>query len=167
MHPKDIPIAGFRYDLPQERIAHYPLAERDGSKLLVYREGKIREDIYRNLGDHLPENSLLIFNDTKVIEARIVFSKPSGGQIEVFCLEPQPEYASITQAMLQTGKVVWKCLIGGASKWKPGQVLSRRIGGKRDDSAEGRDSSNDPDGNGGSAGDADGVHLEARWIGKL
>ena len=85
MHPKDIPIAGFRYDLPQERIAYYPLAERDSSKLLIYREGEIRQDSYRNLAGYLPENSLLVFNDTKVVEARIVFSKPSGGQIEVFC----------------------------------------------------------------------------------
>lgn len=140
MHPKNISIAGFRYDLPQERIAHYPLAERDGSKLLIYREGKIGEDIYRNLSAHLPENSLLVFNDTKVVEARIVFQKSSGARIEVFCLEPPPEYGSITAAMLQTGKIFWKCLIGGASKWKPGQVLSREINS---------------------------LLLEARWVGKL
>ncbi len=125
MHPKNISIAGFRYDLPSERIAHYPLAERDSSKLLIYREGKIGEDIYRNLSAHLPDNSLLVFNDTKVVEARIVFQKASGARIEIFCLEPPPEYGSITAAMLQTGKIFWKCLIGGASKWKPGQVLSR------------------------------------------
>ncbi len=143
MDPKNISIAGFRYDLPQERIAHYPLAERDSSKLLIYREGGISQDSYRNLAEQLPENSLLVFNDTKVVEARIVFQKASGGRIEIFCLEPPPEYGSITRAMLQTGKIRWKCLIGGASKWKPGQVLSRRIG------------------------DGKTLLLEARWIGKL
>ncbi|HEX9510881.1 MAG TPA: S-adenosylmethionine:tRNA ribosyltransferase-isomerase [Puia sp.] len=127
MHPKKISIADYSYHLPGEFIAHYPLAERDASKLLIYREGKISEDVYRHIADHLPANSLLVFNNTKVVEARILFRKPTGAQIELFCLEPPPEYAGITAAMQQHGKVRWKCLIGGASKWKPGQVLTRTI----------------------------------------
>ena len=127
MHPKNISIADFRYDLPADRIAHYPLAERDASKLLIYRDREITEDIYSNISHHLPENSLLVFNNTKVVEARILFRKPSGAQIELFCLEPPPEYPGMAAAMIQTGKVRWKCLIGGASKWKPGQVLSKSI----------------------------------------
>jgi S-adenosylmethionine:tRNA ribosyltransferase-isomerase len=129
MHPKNISIAGYRYDLPPERIADYPLTERDDSKLLIYREGSVREDQYRNIGEYLPENSLLIFNNTRVVEARIVFQKATGARIELFCLEPSAEYSNITTAMLQTGEVRWKCLVGGASKWKPGQVLRMEIGG--------------------------------------
>jgi S-adenosylmethionine:tRNA ribosyltransferase-isomerase len=127
MHPKNISIADFTYDLPQDYIAHYPLTERDASKLLIYQEGQITEDIFRNIDRHFPENSLLIFNNTKVVEARILFRKSTGAEIELFCLEPPPEYPGIATAMMQTGKVRWKCLIGGASKWKPGQVLSRTI----------------------------------------
>ena len=128
MDPKDISIADFSYDLPQENIAYYPLAERDASKLLIYRDGEICEASYRDIGAQLPEGSLLVFNNTKVVEARIVFQKATGGQIEIFCLEPPKEYGGITAAMAQTGKVRWKCLVGGASKWKPGQVL-RKVAG--------------------------------------
>jgi S-adenosylmethionine:tRNA ribosyltransferase-isomerase len=123
MDPKDISIADYTYALPAELIAHYPLAERDASKLLIYRERKISEDIYRHIVEYLPSGSLLVFNNTKVVEARILFRKPTGGQIELFCLEPPAEYGGIAAAMAQTGKVRWKCLIGGASKWKAGQVL--------------------------------------------
>lgn len=127
MDPKDISIADYSYDLPQENIAYYPLAERDASKLLIYRNGEISEASYRDIGAHLPEGSLLVFNNTKVVEARIVFQKPTGGQIEIFCLEPPKEYGGITVAMAQTGKVQWKCLVGGASKWKPGQILRKVV----------------------------------------
>src|ERR1700753_917680 len=125
MHPKDISIADYSYDLPAGSIAYYPLPERDASKLLIYCKGVIQEDIYRHIADHLPEKSLLVFNNTRVVEARIVFQKPTGGQIEIFCLEPPLEYGGIAAALTQTGKVRWKCLIGGASKWKPGQVLRK------------------------------------------
>ncbi len=128
MHVKDISIADYSYDLPQENIAYYPLAERDASKLLLYRDGVISEAVYRDIGALLPEGALLVFNDTKVVEARIVFQKATGGQIEIFCLEPPAEYVGITMAMAQTGRVRWKCLIGGASKWKPGQVLRKEVG---------------------------------------
>ena len=124
MKEKEIAIAGYTYTLPDNRIALRPLEQRDSSKLLVYRNEQVTEDIYRNLSNHLPENSLLVFNSTRVVEARILFQKPTGGQIEIFCLEPSDRYPDISSAMLEKGKVYWNCLIGGASKWKPGQVLS-------------------------------------------
>jgi S-adenosylmethionine:tRNA ribosyltransferase-isomerase len=95
----------------------------------VYKSGNIKTSHYRNIAAYLPENSLLLFNNTKVVEARILFTKPSGGQIELFCLEPDNRYADITSAMLQSEKVYWTCLIGGASKWKTGQVLTKEFEG--------------------------------------
>lgn len=129
MHPKNLSITDFTYSLPEEKIANYPLAERDASKLLIYKNGSIREDIYKNISDYIPPDSLLIFNDTKVVEARLLFQKPTGGVIEIFCLEPHGQYADITTAMQQKGKVLWQCLVGGASKWKHGQVLKKIITG--------------------------------------
>jgi len=127
MHPKHISISDFTYHLPEERIARYPLKDRDASKLLVYQRGNITEDVYSNIAAYLPENAFLIFNDTRVIEARLLFQKSSGGVIEIFCLEPHEKYPDITTAMLEKGKVYWNCLIGGASKWKKGQVLKKEI----------------------------------------
>src|ERR1700761_3834353 len=127
MDAKNISIADYSYDLPAGAIAYYPLAERDASKLLVYRAGELHEDIYRNIAGYLPEGALLVFNNTRVVEARIVFQKPTGGAIEIFCLEPPAIYGGIANALTQTGTVQWKCLIGGASKWKPGQVLNKQI----------------------------------------
>lgn len=127
-HPKDLSIEDFTYFLPEERIAKYPLAERDQSRLLIWKDGEIREDIYRRLARHIPEDSFLVFNNTRVVEARLLFRKPTGGIIEIFCLEPHEQYADISSAMLQKGKVFWHCLVGGASKWKPGQVLEKTIG---------------------------------------
>jgi S-adenosylmethionine:tRNA ribosyltransferase-isomerase len=127
MHPKEISILDFTYDLPNDRIAKYPLPKRDKSKLLVYKKGEISEDIYLNLDAHLPEGSFLVFNQTKVVEARLLFQKATGGIIEIFCLEPDAQYADITTAMLQKEKVWWKCLIGGASKWKNGMVLTKEV----------------------------------------
>jgi S-adenosylmethionine:tRNA ribosyltransferase-isomerase len=126
-HPKEIAIADYTYSLPDTSIANYPLTERDASKLLVYKEGKIKKDIYRNISKHLPEDSVLVFNNTKVVEARLLFQKETGGAIEIFCLEPHEQYADITTAMLQQEKVLWHCLVGGASKWKAGQVLRKEI----------------------------------------
>ena len=127
MHPKNLSIKDFTYSLPEERIAKYPLAERDTSKLLIYRQGEITEDIYVKIDTYIPENSLLIFNNTKVVEARLLFHKPSGGMIEIFCLAPDERYPDITSAFLEQGKVFWQCLIGGASKWKHGQVLEKKV----------------------------------------
>jgi S-adenosylmethionine:tRNA ribosyltransferase-isomerase len=128
MHPRNISIADYTYDLPETSIAYYPLAERDASRLLVYRAGGIGETIYRNIAGELPAGAMLIFNNTRVVEARLVFQKPSGGKVEIFCLEPPNEYGGMAAAMAQTGGVRWKCLIGGASKWKAGHVLVKRIG---------------------------------------
>jgi S-adenosylmethionine:tRNA ribosyltransferase-isomerase len=127
MDPKKIAIADYSYNLPDEKIASYPLQERDASKLLVYQNGLITEDIYRNIADHIPSNSLLVFNNTKVIEARLLFQKPTGGIIEIFCLEPHEQYPDVLSAMQQTKTAEWKCLIGGASKWKAGQILEKKI----------------------------------------
>lgn len=125
MHPSSIRIADYTYHLPAERIAAHPLPNRDASKLLVYDQGNISETIYTNIADHLPPDALMVFNDTKVIEARILFQKPTGGVIEIFCLEPHEQYKDITTAMLQQEKVWWKCMIGGASKWKQGVQLHK------------------------------------------
>ncbi len=126
-HPKELSILDYTYPLPDDRIAAFPLAERDASKLLIYNQGTINTDTYRQIAGHIPADSLLVFNNTKVVEARLLFQKSTGGVIEIFCLEPHEQYADITSAMLQPGKVYWQCLVGGASKWKPGQVLEKRI----------------------------------------
>lgn len=118
MHPKDLSILDYTYTLPEEKIASYPLPQRDKSKLLIYQQEQVTEDFYFNLHHHLPANSLLVFNNTKVVEARLLFQKSTGSNIEIFCLEPDEQYADITTAMLQKEKVYWKCLVGGAKKWK-------------------------------------------------
>lgn len=127
MHPKNLSIAGFSYDLPADRIAEYPVNPRDLSKLLIYKKGSISESRYAEISSSLPEKSLLVFNNTKVVEARLLFQKLTGGTIEIFCLEPHEQYGDISTALQQQGKVWWQCLVGGASKWKPGQVLQKRI----------------------------------------
>ncbi len=127
MHPKEISIKDFSYELPEDIIAKYPLPNRDESKLLVYRKGKILHDTYLHIADYIPENSLLLFNNTRVVEARILFRKPSGGVVEVFCLEPNSDLPDINLALQQKGRVFWKCLIGGASKWKKAVVLEKRF----------------------------------------
>lgn len=116
--PKNISILDFTYDLPPERIALHPLAERDASNLVIYQSSEIKQDIYKNIAAHLPAESLLIFNNTKVIKARIRFQKTSGGIIEIFCLEPQELINEYSQVMNKKGSVRWKCMIGGVSKWK-------------------------------------------------
>jgi len=125
MDPRKINIKDYSYSLPEERIAKYPLAQRDASKLLVYRNGEIRSDFYYNITDHLPANSLIVFNNTRVVEARLLFQKSSGGIIEVFCLEPFDEAVEISLG--RQGSAIWKCLIGGASKWKHGLVLEKQL----------------------------------------
>lgn len=129
MDPRKITINDFNYVLPDERIARFPLPERDASRLLVYDQGQISEDIYRNLPDHIPQGTTLVFNNTRVVEARLHFTKPTGGVIEIFTLEPGDEYPDIQVAMQQKGSVNWKCMIGGASKWKKGMVLDKTLPG--------------------------------------
>ena len=118
MHPKNLSINDFDYHLPEEKIAIYPLPERDQSKLLIYQNGNISEDTYRNIADHLPEKSFLVFNETKVIKARILFRKPTGAVIEIFCLEPYEKINDYAVVLQQKNSTRWKCMIGGAGKWK-------------------------------------------------
>lgn len=122
---QQISIEDYNYSLPDERIAKFPLPKRDESKLLLYRDGKISESIFKHITDYLPEGSLMVFNNTRVIQARLLFQRATGAQIEVFCLDPaQPhDYELIFQ---QTEACNWICLIGNAKKWKE-PVLSREI----------------------------------------
>ncbi len=123
--PRHIRISEFNYPLPDERIAKFPLPVRDQSKLLLYRHGEVSEDRFTSLPEYLPSGSLMIFNNTKVIQARLHFRKETGALIEVFCLEPiQPnDYALNFQ---QTGHVAWLCMVGNLKKWKEG-ILKREM----------------------------------------
>lgn len=118
MHPRDIKIADYTYSLPEDRIAKYTLPDRDSSKLLIYNNGNITEDVYRNISQHISTGSFVVFNDTKVVHARLLFPKETGSVIEIFCLEPDDRYQDITTGMTQTREVYWKCLVGKADKWK-------------------------------------------------
>jgi len=122
MVEKEINILDYDYPLPDERIAKYPLDERSESKLLIYRQGKIREKQFKDLPETLPKGAALIFNNTKVIQARIPFRKATGAAIEVFCLEPHAprDYA---EAFQTNGQVVWQCMVGNAKKWKEGSLF--------------------------------------------
>lgn len=122
-HPGNISIADYQYVLPDEKIALFPLPKRDDSKLLIYQQDQIQESYYHQLPNFIPTNSLLIFNDTRVVPARLYMHTSGGQTVEVFCLEPGAGYSDISTAMLSTGKVHWLCLIGGAKKWKEG-ILS-------------------------------------------
>lgn len=124
MKPQEYKIKDFIYDLPESRIARYPLPERDLSKLLVYKDGHIESDIYRNLDKYISDESLLVFNNTKVVQARLHFKNKAGSRIEVFCLEPSQENAEPATAMIQEANVNWQCLIGGLDKWKE-KVISK------------------------------------------
>lgn len=123
--PKEIRIEDFNYNLPDERIAKYPLKERDASKLLVYRNGAITDSNFYDLTNFLPQKSLLIFNNTKVIQARLHFQKTTGAQIEIFCLEPY-EPNDYLLSFQQKSTCSWLCLIGNLKKWKEG-TLSKEI----------------------------------------
>ena len=125
--PRKISIQDFTYHLPEEKIALHPLPERDASKLLIYKSGIIKEDVYSNIATHIPENSLLVFNNSKVINARIRFKKNSGGTIEIFCLEPYDLLNEYSSVMNKTANVKWKCFVGGAAKWKEGELSKELI----------------------------------------
>lgn len=114
---KDITIDDYDYPLPDERIAKYPLAERDASNLLVLKDNTIQKSQFKHIGSFLPAQSLLVFNETKVIRARLQFHKTTGSRIEVFCLEPEQDYQV---AFAATSPVRWKCLVGNAKRWKEG-----------------------------------------------
>lgn len=125
-NPEEIRIEDYNYNLPDERIAKYPLKERDGSKLLVYQDRKITDANFRDLTNFLPDNSLLVFNNTKVIQARLHFQKVTGAQIEIFCLEPYSpnDYQLNFQ---QTEACSWVCLIGNLKKWKEGKLVKEIV----------------------------------------
>lgn len=134
LHPKDIAIKDYDYNLPDERIAKYPLAQRDHSKLLVFNgnntsedgnadtaNGKISEYHFYNLPEHIPAGSMVVFNNTKVIQARLHFHKPTGGVVEVFCLEPESP-KDYQQSFASTSECTWICLVGNSKKWKEGSL---------------------------------------------
>lgn len=122
---QEIAIAEYDYPLPDERIAKYPLAERDTSKLLIYNKGVVCEECFSNLPQFVPQNSLMVFNNTKVIQARLRFRKETGALIEVFCLEPE-QPCDYQQIFLETKECVWQCLVGNSNRWKGG-VLSQCV----------------------------------------
>ena len=109
-------IADFNYPLPDERIAKYPLPERDHSKLLIYRDGAVSEDHFYNVGEYINPSALLIYNNTRVIQARLEFYKTTGARIEVFCLEPLTPHDYQLSLSSTTG-CTWKCMVGNAKKW--------------------------------------------------
>ncbi len=113
---KPIYIADYNYPLPDERIAKYPLAERDHSKLLVYRNGQVSEDVFYHVGDYIAPDSLLIYNNTRVIQARLEFHKATGARIEIFCLEPIAPHDYQLSLGSTTG-CTWKCMVGNVKKW--------------------------------------------------
>jgi S-adenosylmethionine:tRNA ribosyltransferase-isomerase len=118
-----INISNYDYQLPTGRIAKYPLENRDQSKLLVYKNQHITHTVFCNLPEHLPDNSLLVFNNTKVIRARLEFSKSTGARIELFCLEPhEPSDAAL--AFQSKGEVQWQCMVGNQKKWKEGPLFA-------------------------------------------
>ena len=131
---QNINIAEYDYPLPDERIAKYPLAERDASKLLIYNGphdndnvetchgASLQEDHFRNIGNYLPKNSVLVFNETKVVRARLQFVKESGAAIEVFCLEPITGNGDYQLAFSASSPVEWHCLVGNSRRWKDGAL---------------------------------------------
>lgn len=121
MDTKHIKISDYNYDLPDERIAKFPIAQRDHSKLLVYKHGEVSDDVFHHLPTYLPQGALMIFNNTKVIQARLHFRKETGALIEVFLMEPaEPtDYELMFQT---TGHCSWLCMIGNLKKWKEGTL---------------------------------------------
>lgn len=122
MDTKDIHINDYSYNLPDERIAKFPMSERDHSKLLIYKKGEVDEDVFFHLPQYLPSKTLMVFNNTKVIQARLHFHKETGALIEVFLLEPA-EPADYEQMFQMRGKCSWLCLVGNLKKWKEGALV--------------------------------------------
>lgn len=120
--PRQLSIHDFTYPLPAERIAPEPLPDRAASRLLVNRGGTITDQHFRDLPSELPAGSLLIFNDTRVVRARLLALRPTGGQVELFCLEPVAPHRSLELALQQTGHCTWRCLVGNGRRWKEGPV---------------------------------------------
>jgi S-adenosylmethionine:tRNA ribosyltransferase-isomerase len=122
---KLIKIADYRYNLPDDRIAKYPLEHRDASNLLIYKDGTIEKSVFKDIANILPEKSLMIWNDSRVLNARIIFHKDTGARIEIFCLRPAQEY-DYANALTETESCRWKCIVGNLKKWKQGK-LSKSI----------------------------------------
>lgn len=125
MNTRTINLDNYNYSLAEQKIAKYPLPQRDESKLLIYRNNNIQDDIFKNISSYLDKSSLLVFNNTKVIHARIPFEKKTGAKIEIFCLEPCSP-ANYTDALNTYKECKWKCFIGNAKKWKD-KTLSKKI----------------------------------------
>ncbi len=121
-HPADLSILDFSYDLPQARIAQHPLAQRDQSKLLQYQSSLISDHTFTDLPHLLPSDALLLFNNTRVVQARLLFRKESGGLIELFCLEPLLPSPEVQTAMQATAEAEWLCLVGNNKRWKSGPL---------------------------------------------
>lgn len=124
--PRNIKISTYTYDLPDERIAKYPLKQRDLSKLLVYRGGEIRSSVFRDLPEELPEGSFLVFNNTRVVQARLLFRKATGAAIEIFCLDPHSP-ADYQLNFSAAESCEWKCMVGNAKKWKEGPLEASAV----------------------------------------
>ena len=120
-------LSQFQYNLPDDRIARFPLPQRDASKLLVYQDGQIQHETFTQLPDLLPANSFLVFNNTKVIPARLHFTKPTGAVIELFLLTPFPADLPVAKAMEMTGAAYWQGMIGNRKRWKPNETLQTTL----------------------------------------
>ena len=122
VNPTNIKIEDYNYQLPDNKIAKYPLKQRDLSKLLIMNKGKISESTFQNIPKLLPKDSFLLFNETRVIQARLIFKKNTGATIEIFCLEPIKPTNDFQIALQQKPPVIWKCLVGNARRWKEGHL---------------------------------------------
>ena len=134
MKSENFDISEYQYDLPDERIAKFPLKRRDQSKLLIWNKGKISHDIFSRLTHHLPAKSLLMFNNTRVIPARLRFRRKTGAVIEIFLLEPLRPSTEWEKVMQSEGTCTWRCLVGHKKRWKEGEVLEKETGGDKDPS---------------------------------
>ncbi|GAB3659204.1 S-adenosylmethionine:tRNA ribosyltransferase-isomerase [Echinicola sediminis] len=123
----DIKLSDYQYELPEERIAKFPLEKRDQSKLLHFETGQIRHFHFYDLPDLLPQDSLMVFNNTKVIPARLIFQRPTGAKIEIFLLQPIAPGTVINEIMVHQGPVTWQAMVGNLKKWKEDEVLERAI----------------------------------------
>jgi len=121
-NPRNIRIEDFNYPLSAEQIAQFPLEVRDKSKLLIYKDNVLTEESFTNIASYIPADSLLISNETRVVHARLLFRKPTGSQIEIFCLEPVKPTNDIQLAFQQQQNCTWKCLVGNARRWKSGSL---------------------------------------------
>jgi S-adenosylmethionine:tRNA ribosyltransferase-isomerase len=121
--PSQLHISDFNYDLPESYIPYFPCENREDAKLLVYKSSFIESHFFKSITQQLPQQSVLVFNNTKVIQARLHFKTETKANVELFCLEPHDSYSDVAIAMASTGSVKWKCLVGNLRKWKDGQLV--------------------------------------------